>query len=223
MSDAGGAPLRAIRGRAPSTGQWLDEADGRRWWFDSGSLALDFAYTGPMRGASGERLDSDGALAAWLGERFDAVGDDARLADALMLRDAIARLAIAAEASTTGEPGDVDVINLFAAMPDVPPSLSGGSRQAGRTHAAGRQTLSTLAREAVDLLGGAASGRLRRCDADDCRMLYLDTSRGGTRRWCSMQRCGNRAKVRAHRRRSAAGADRDPGQSTTRTSFQNAT
>lgn len=223
MSDAAGAPLRAIRGRVPSTGQWLEEADGRRWWFDSGSLALDFAYTGPMQGSSGERLDSDSALTAWLAERFDAVGEDARLADALMLRAAIARLAIAAEGSRAGDPGDVDVVNLFAAMPDVPPSLSGGSRQAGRSHAAGRQALSTLAREAVDLLGGDAVGRLRRCDAEDCGMLYLDASRGGKRRWCSMQRCGNRAKVRAHRRRSAAGADRDPGQSTTRTSFQNAT
>jgi hypothetical protein len=32
-------------------------------------------------------------------------------------------------------------------------------------------------------------------------VLYLDTTRSGTRRWCSMRRCGNRAKVRAHRAR----------------------
>ena len=210
MSTTGGP--RAIRGRAPSTGQWLEEADGRRWWFDSGSTALDFAYTGPMRGAPGERLDSDGALAAWLAARFDAVGEearDARLADALVLRDAIARLAEAAERSGSGagEPGDVDVVNLFAAMPDIPPALSGGTRQAGRANAAARQALSTIAREGVELLGGSGAGRLRRCAAEDCGMLYLDTSRAGSRRWCSMQRCGNRAKVRAHRSRSAARAD----------------
>jgi len=210
VSTTGGP--RAIRGRAPSTGQWLEEADGRRWWFDSGSTALDFAYTGPMHGAPGERLDSDGALASWLAARFDAVGEearDARLADALVLRDAIARLAQAAErgGSGAGDAGDVDVVNLFAAMPDIPPALSGGTRQAGRTNAAARQALSTIAREGVELLGGSGAGRLRRCAAEDCGMLYLDTSRAGSRRWCSMQRCGNRAKVRAHRSRSAARAD----------------
>ncbi|WP_244231779.1 CGNR zinc finger domain-containing protein [Rathayibacter sp. VKM Ac-2804] len=205
-----GAPHRVVRGRVPSTGQWLVDAGGLRWWFDSGSLALDFACTGPLRGIPGERLGSDEALAAWLAERFDAVdatARDARLDDALMLRGTVSRLAVAAERGAVGDPADVDVVNLFAAMPDVPPSLSGGSRQAGRSHAAARQALSTLAREAVDLLGGGTPGRLRRCDAEDCRILYLDTSRAGSRRWCSMQRCGNRAKVRAHRRRSAERAD----------------
>jgi predicted RNA-binding Zn ribbon-like protein len=55
----------------------------------------------------------------------------------------------------------------------------------------------------VRVLGGEASGRLRACAAADCGYFYLDTSRSGNRRWCSMQRCGNRAKVRAHRERSA--------------------
>ncbi|WP_031259162.1 CGNR zinc finger domain-containing protein, partial [Curtobacterium flaccumfaciens] len=46
--------------------------------------------------------------------------------------------------------------------------------------------------------------RLSRCSAEDCGLVFYDSSRGGTRRWCSMQRCGNRAKVRAHRARRAA-------------------
>jgi predicted RNA-binding Zn ribbon-like protein len=41
------------------------------------------------------------------------------------------------------------------------------------------------------------------CGADNCYLIYLDTSRPGNRRWCSMERCGNRAKVRGHRSRSA--------------------
>ncbi|WP_258069420.1 CGNR zinc finger domain-containing protein [Rathayibacter sp. AY2B9] len=194
-------------GRTPVTGQWLPEADGRRWWFDSGSLALDFATTGALPPGAAEHLDSDAALAAWLAERFEAVGPesrDARLDDALMLRGAIARLAVAAEAGTALDPRDVDVVNLVAAMPDIPPVLGGGSRQAGRLHAAGRQALASIAREAVGLLGPAATGRLRRCADPECRMLYLDTSRAGSRRWCSMQRCGNRSKVRAYRARAAA-------------------
>ncbi|QHC57077.1 hypothetical protein GSU10_12170 [Rathayibacter tanaceti] len=196
-----------MRGRAPVTGQWLAEDDGRRWWFDSGSLALDFACTGALPRDAVEQFDSDASLASWLAERFDAVGPesrDARLDDALMLRAAVARLAEASAAATPLDPRDIDVVNLVAAMPDIPPALSGGSRQAGRLNAAGRQALATIAREAVELLGSPAAGRLRRCAAAECRMLYLDTSRAGSRRWCSMQRCGNRAKVRAHRARAAA-------------------
>ena len=45
-----------------------------------------------------------------------------------------------------------------------------------------------------------------RATASDCAIVYLDTSRAATRRWCSMQRCGNRAKVRAHRARKAVQA-----------------
>lgn len=198
--------LRTIRGHAPSTGQWLAEADGRRWWFDSGSLALDFATTGALTFGATEQFGSDAALTLWLAEHFDAVDTgsrDARLDDALMLRSAIARLAEAAEAATDLDPRDIDVVNLVAAMPDIPPTLSGGSRQAGRASASGGQALATIARETVELLGSAAD-RLRRCAAPECRMLYLDTSRAGSRRWCSMQRCGNRAKVRAHRERAAA-------------------
>jgi predicted RNA-binding Zn ribbon-like protein len=36
--------------------------------------------------------------------------------------------------------------------------------------------------------------------------VFRDESRTANRRWCSMQRCGNRAKVRAHRARQAATA-----------------
>ncbi|MBF4461564.1 CGNR zinc finger domain-containing protein [Rathayibacter sp. VKM Ac-2878] len=184
----------------------MAEDDGHRWWFDSGSLALDFAHTGAF--ASGrEALDSDEALSAWLADRFDVVDPstrDARLDDALMLRAAIAHLVEAAEGGTSADPRQVDVLNLFAALPDIPPVLGGGSRQAGRSNAGARHALSAIAREAVTLLGSSAADRLRRCDDEQCRLLYLDTSRARSRRWCSMQRCGNRSKVRAHRQRAAA-------------------
>jgi predicted RNA-binding Zn ribbon-like protein len=39
--------------------------------------------------------------------------------------------------------------------------------------------------------------RLRSCPR--CGWLFLDTSRGGKRRWCSMRICGNREKVSRHR------------------------
>lgn len=54
---------------------------------------------------------------------------------------------------------------------------------------------------AVTLLTSEELGRVRECDADNCNWLFLDRSRAGTRRWCSMNSCGNRAKARRHYRR----------------------
>jgi predicted RNA-binding Zn ribbon-like protein len=44
-------------------------------------------------------------------------------------------------------------------------------------------------------------GKVRECAAPDCDVVYLDTSRNGSRRWCSMERCGARAKATAYYRR----------------------
>jgi predicted RNA-binding Zn ribbon-like protein len=212
-----------------TTGQWFDSSDGQHWWFDSGSLALDFAYTGAMeprvsgaaqRGTphnstdsadSGtaaspwESLHSPRDLDAWLTDRFPGLTSTCsqrELTDAKVLRRAIARLAVSASDGVASASGDIDIVNLFAATPDLPPVLAGGSRQAGRGRARSTQALSSIARDAVRLFGPDAGGRIHECSAEDCSIIYLDTSRGGNRRWCSMQRCGNRAKVRAHRARA---------------------
>lgn len=193
------------------TGQWLSSVDGSRWWFDSGSLALDFACTGPL-GVSeadtdhaGESLQSAADLTAWLADRLPSTEASSRdLADALRLRGAIGRIALAASAGAAADAPDLDLLNLYAATPDIPPRLAGGALQAGRTEPRAAQALSTIARDAVSLFSGATPGRIRSCDGDDCGLIYLDTSRAANRRWCSMQRCGNRNKVRAHRARATS-------------------
>lgn len=50
-------------------------------------------------------------------------------------------------------------------------------------------------------LAREARGRVRECAAPECGALYVDTSRNGSRRWCSMERCGARAKASAYYRR----------------------
>ncbi|MGI8968588.1 MAG: CGNR zinc finger domain-containing protein, partial [Chloroflexota bacterium] len=52
---------------------------------------------------------------------------------------------------------------------------------------------------AAELLSSPQVGRVGQCFADLCGFLFLDTSRGGRRRWCDMNHCGNVAKVRRHR------------------------
>jgi len=48
--------------------------------------------------------------------------------------------------------------------------------------------------------------RLRLCGNPHCRLVFVDGSRGGTRRWCDDGGCGNRDRVKRHRRRERAGA-----------------
>jgi predicted RNA-binding Zn ribbon-like protein len=67
------------------------------------------------------------------------------------------------------------------------------------------QMLWPIARSAVDLLADArALQRVRECDGHNCGWLFLDTSKAGRRRWCSMDICGNRAKSQRYRRRAHA-------------------
>jgi predicted RNA-binding Zn ribbon-like protein len=47
--------------------------------------------------------------------------------------------------------------------------------------------------------------RVRKCANPDCPFWFLDTTRSGTRRWCSMTVCGNRLKARRHYRRQHHG------------------
>ena len=190
------------------TGQWIIPVHGVRWWFDSGSLALDFVYTGDAadpQGATWQTRDRLDDLAIWFQERFpdvDPPSDDREIRDTLTLRDALARLSRSASRGAVLAPAAIDTVNLFAAIPDIPPQLAGGSRQVGRARPRFRQALGTLARGAIVLFSPDVVDRVRECSADECHFLYLDTSRSRNRRWCSMQRCGNRAKVRAHRERT---------------------
>ncbi len=52
-----------------------------------------------------------------------------------------------------------------------------------------------LAYSAAKLFSDQDHSRVRQCDA--CVLHFLDTSKKGTRRWCSMDICGNRAKAAA--------------------------
>ncbi|MFD3543048.1 CGNR zinc finger domain-containing protein [Streptomyces sp. NPDC058662] len=53
------------------------------------------------------------------------------------------------------------------------------------------------ARDYLGLLGSAPD-RIRACASGSCVLHFFDTSRNGTRRWCSMAACGNRAKASRH-------------------------
>lgn len=58
-----------------------------------------------------------------------------------------------------------------------------------------------LALAARDLLLSPEMARVRACEAETCRWLFLDTSKSHTRRWCKMKVCGNRMKARRYQAR----------------------
>jgi predicted RNA-binding Zn ribbon-like protein len=191
MSDARGVRLRAL--------------DGQTFWFDPGALCLEFAVTGAEGYlAMYETLHTPDDLRRWIdaafGTRVEPVtGGD--LVAAKRLREAIWRCA---DAALDGRPlpdGQVEEINRSAARRPLAPRIEGAGGRGWAGPVTAGQVLATVARDAVDLLGGPMARRIRRCAGVNCTLVFVDTSRPGRRRWCSMDRCGNRAKVRAFRKR----------------------
>lgn len=186
------------------------DPDARRW--RSGRPCLDLVHSGgaPEQAVHWEIVHSAGDLSRWLPVMLhrpdlpiSAVEDD--IAPFRSLRTAVTHLAYAAAGGRSpADPGlarDVAVVNAAAALPPLVPVLAGDAVVAVEPTAA--QAIATLARDAVDLFGGPLRERVRVCASPTCGLLLLDTSRPGTRRWCSMQRCGTLAKVRAHRGRES--------------------
>jgi predicted RNA-binding Zn ribbon-like protein len=145
-----------------------------------------------------ELLATPSDLDRWLvssGLASDTPGaGEADLQRARQLREAIYAMA-------TGDPSETarKELNKIAASPSARPELTAAGALAYRGTAA--ELLATVARRAVELFGSADAGRIRQCEGDGCALLFLDLSRSGARRWCSMQGCGNRAKAKAFRGR----------------------
>ncbi len=82
--------------------------------------------------------------------------------------------------------------------------------------AEGRDTLNwmlwPLVRSAVELLTSEEVKRVKECPGlGDCGWLFLDTSKNGSRQWCSMEGCGSRAKMRRQYARKRAGSSPSAG------------
>jgi predicted RNA-binding Zn ribbon-like protein len=67
-----------------------------------------------------------------------------------------------------------------------------------------------LALRAMDLLDSMPMDRTRVCPGSACGWLFVDTSRGGKRRWCDMATCGNASKGRRHYHRQRTGGNAQP-------------
>ncbi|MGA5134571.1 CGNR zinc finger domain-containing protein [Streptomyces olivoreticuli] len=182
--------------------------------FDAGRLCLDLVATvgGRFSEEPVERLDTPERLRDWLlaagvvppGTPLGAV-DTGWLGRFHAARDLLHRVV---HAEVDGRAADPDLERVNALAATAPPALRAVRADDGtliRTVATAPDCgalVGQICRDAVELLTDPATrGQLRQCEGDTCSLVYLDTSRGRRRRWCSSEVCGNRVRVARHRRR----------------------
>ena len=149
-----------------------------------------------------ERLGDPGDLSRWLELAGLARGVDCHaqhLSDARELREALYRLVAAARAKRRPTAADLELVNDWARRPIATPQLDASLRVTLVGSDPCRAALSQLAQAAIQLAGSADVHRIRECANPTCSLMYIDHSRPGRRRWCSMERCGNRVKTARYR------------------------
>jgi predicted RNA-binding Zn ribbon-like protein len=137
------------------------------------------------------------------------------LEQAIELREGLFRVFARIAASKAPASGDLDLLNreLRAAPPR---NLMAESARglAWRVRTPGLQLPDLLAPvlwSAAELLIRDAAQTVRQCANEECQWLFIDRSKGATRRWCDMGACGNRAKASRHyqRKRLAAASGQE--------------
>ena len=193
-----------------------------------GDLSLDFVNTASAW-ASGDpidRLGGAGGLADWavvtgLAEPHDTAAlkaacdqEPAKAAalfdEATTLRALLWRLFTAAAQGGRALPQDLAALHDWICRARAARELRqtrDGFREGFRDGVPpGEKLLLSIALAAGRLLTEGPLDRLRACGGADCEWMFLDLSKNGSRRWCSMATCGNAAKVKKFRtRKTGAG------------------
>lgn len=180
------------------TGEARPDRGPSAFVWTGGRPALDLCNT---RLGDREFLAAPADLAAWVVEagllRAPVPVTEQELWAARALRDGLRaalltgdrdRMGAVAHAWLDGAPG-----RLCVEGPTLEPRFTPGAETA----------FCALVTAVLDALELARDwpGRVRECAAPACPVIYLDTSRNRSRRWCSMERCGARAKATAYYQR----------------------
>ena len=173
--------------------------------FIAGHVALDFVNTAEERGHpdAGDVLRAPADLVLW-GRRYDLLSrsirssdDEAELRRALATRELL--YALFSDRVHDRAASDADLRRLASLAADAYRMAILTPVNAGQL--AWRWSPSELATirhvavtAAVDLLSSQSLAALKQCPGDHCGWFFLDTTKRGNRRWCSMSECGQDAK-----------------------------
>lgn len=188
----------------------------------AGHVALDFVNTAEDRGGpeDGDSLLAPADLRTW-GERCGLISrsavsrndERAELRDARDARELLFRIFLARIA---GEPPSRDDLS---SLTELGIDAFGAARlelseDGGIAWIWDPTDLATIRHvvvtRAIELLGDEPAPRLKQCSGEHCDWLFLDTTKRGNRRWCSMSECGQEAKNRRRRSVRRASAARRP-------------
>lgn len=178
--------------------------------FIGDNLALDFINTAYGVGDSRcDHLDTDASVVSWLRHAgvlptgYTTVGPKGLLAAAIELRSAARQIV---EKRKAGKWADPLVLNNILALGSR--HLEVNWKRGDEPSIAFQQTskhvatlLVPIAEALASLLVEADFGTVRKCECDECTLLFHDCTKSHRRRWCSMALCGNRMKVAAYRAR----------------------
>ena len=168
-------------------------------------LVLDFVNTagwGPER----EDLTSPAKLLAWLDARGLEPGSRTTRADyehALRVREALRDLLSSHNEVETDVDAATAVLDAAARRAGLGVRFADGGSSVEPSVGGVRGAVGRILAEVSSAMADDTWARMKACRADDCRWAFLDTARNRSRAWCSMQSCGNRAKVHAYRERHA--------------------
>lgn len=178
-------------------------------------LCLDFANSRYWRGTAEptETLNSFDDLFTWLAaanaldaQTIEALksgwppsGSDFR--DMIELREALYRIFTAIAAHKEPAQADIERFNrTLLTAPARGQLVKHNGVYLWRAELKPRlpDLLAAVLWTAGDMLAEPRRDRVRLCANDRCVWLFLDDSKSGTRRWCDMKACGNRAKAHRH-------------------------
>lgn len=178
-------------------------------------LCLDFANSRYWRGTDQptETLETFNDVFTWLAaanaldsRTVEALKQnwqpsDADHAETIQLREALYRIFTAVAAHAEPASADIEIFNRkLTAAPARTQLVKHDGAYLWRANLKPQlpDLLAPILWTAGDMLAEPRRDRVRLCANEKCVWLFLDDSKSGTRRWCDMKACGNRAKAHRH-------------------------
>lgn len=187
-----------------------------------GRLCLDFVNTADWAGRRivTEHLETPGDIHSWAhrvgldlaitsitGSSAGSDDSEAVLDPIYEFRRRIREVLLQVVAGRRPSSADVRLLNRKLAAAGSAPLLraEAGGLAYKRSGTAEGDLEVPVAISVVELLTSGDRRLVKQCAGARCGWLFLDDSRNRSRRWCSMETCGNRSKVRAHYARKTSG------------------